>query len=561
MAVISDVRFNSGIPGYTLAAGDPFLFVAQTGAVLSQYSAGIYSNQSASKISVAGFVQGYYGIWFDGSGLSTATVAVGASVIGDGYGIVIGNADNASPLRVYNDGSITATAGTAVYSCNDQVDDDFVQNNGIIRSPSTYTAVALFDGDDTLVNTGTIVGSVDMGAGNDVFDGRLGHVSGTVYGGTGADTYYIDKPVDISESGSDIDTVVSSADYTLAFRVENLVLTGSAVMGGGNSAANDIAGNDVDNKLYGYSGNDVIQGLSGNDLLSGGNGNDVLLGGDGDDTSVGGYGDDTFYSSDGADVFNGGPGFDTVTYVGESAGVMVNLDVSYGGDGDTLSNIENVIGSGYADTLTGSTAADRLDGGFGNDLLYGGDGNDTLVGGPGADRLDGGAGIDTVDYSRASVSVTINLTSGAAVLSGETDRLYFIENAIAGNYGSSILGNTVANVLTGGAGTDNLSGGNGNDTLAGGAGVDVLTGGAGNDRFVYADVGAGTYGFGNDSIKDFVHGQDKIDLIGVSGVHGLSDLVIVQSGDNTLVRFATNERILLENFTATTLTATDFLFA
>ena len=51
-------------------------------------------------------------------------------------------------------------------------------------------------------------------------------------------------------------------------------------------------------------------------------------------------------------------------------------------EGDTLEAIENIRGSGYADTLTGDAAANRLDGRSGDDELDGGAGNDTLEGGP-----------------------------------------------------------------------------------------------------------------------------------------------------------------------------------
>ena len=60
-----------------------------------------------------------------------------------------------------------------------------------------------------------------------------------------------------------------------------------------------------------------------------------------------------------------------------------------GGDaaGDTLSGIEQVIGSGFADTLTGDANANTLWGMAGDDVLTGGGGGDTLKGGDGNDRF------------------------------------------------------------------------------------------------------------------------------------------------------------------------------
>jgi Ca2+-binding RTX toxin-like protein len=60
-------------------------------------------------------------------------------------------------------------------------------------------------------------------------------------------------------------------------------------------------------------------------------------------------------------------------------------------DGDTLANIENVLGSGSADTLTGNSASNVLSGGDGSDTLVGGGGGDVLSGGRGNDILTGSA--------------------------------------------------------------------------------------------------------------------------------------------------------------------------
>src|SRR3546814_16599136 len=58
-----------------------------------------------------------------------------------------------------------------------------------------------------------------------------------------------------------------------------------------------------------------------------------------------------------------------------------------GGDaqGDSLSAIEAVVGSGFADTLTGDADANRLEGGGGNDAIDGGAGADAMIGGDGDD--------------------------------------------------------------------------------------------------------------------------------------------------------------------------------
>lgn len=67
-------------------------------------------------------------------------------------------------------------------------------------------------------------------------------------------------------------------------------------------------------------------------------------------------------------------------------------------DEDALVNVENLIGSAFADRLIGNAGANAIDGGGGDDLIDGGAGNDTLTGGTGADRfvLRSGEGTDTI---------------------------------------------------------------------------------------------------------------------------------------------------------------------
>jgi hypothetical protein len=133
--------------------------------------------------------------------------------------------------------------------------------------------------------------------------------------------------------------------------------------------------------VNGTNGTDLIQGQAGSQILNGGAGDDVLFGGDGNDTLDGGSGNDTL---------NGGTGIDTVTYADATVGVTVNLvaGTATGGAGtDLLSNIENVVGSNFNDTIQGGSGTNVIDGGAGNDILIGGGRSDTLTGGAGADTF------------------------------------------------------------------------------------------------------------------------------------------------------------------------------
>lgn len=116
-----------------------------------------------------------------------------------------------------------------------------------------------------------------------------------------------------------------------------------------------------------------------------------LVGTSGADVQTGGAGDDVIVGSSGADTLDGGDGIDTVDYSGGGGLVIVDLaggDGTYGqSHGDTYVNIENVVGTAYADQLLGNALANRLDGGAGADKITGGGDADVLTGGAGADSF------------------------------------------------------------------------------------------------------------------------------------------------------------------------------
>ncbi len=206
--------------------------------------------------------------------------------------------------------------------------------NDLLTGNAVANSLAGGSGNDTL----------NGGAGNDTLNGNTGNDS--MSGGTGNDTYIVDSSFDkaIENSNEGTDTVQSSITNTLGSNLENLTLTGTAVINGtGNTTNNTITGNSVANEIYGGLGADSIYGGAGNDILDGGtltsydSSNDKLYGQTGDDELWGGTG----------------------------------LDYLDGGDG--------------ADLLWGWNGTDTLLGGSGNDDLYGGAGNDTLTGQSGQD--------------------------------------------------------------------------------------------------------------------------------------------------------------------------------
>jgi Ca2+-binding RTX toxin-like protein len=84
---------------------------------------------------------------------------------------------------------------------------------------------------------------------------------------------------------------------------------------------------------------------------------------------------------------------DTLSYQsGATKGVVVNLGLTYaqntfGSGRDSITGIENLIGSEFNDTLRGDKNNNQLSGETGNDILVGGLGVDQLTGGAGRDKF------------------------------------------------------------------------------------------------------------------------------------------------------------------------------
>ncbi len=236
--------------------------------------------------------------------------------------------------------------------------------------------------------------------------------------------------------------------------------------------------------LSGFSADETITGATGNDVLNGGDGNDTLIGLAGNDTLDGGNGNDVLRGGAGNDILIGGAGIDTASYSDATAGVTVNLGLTAaqatGAGSDTLSEIENLIGSAFDNVLTGDAGANRLEARAGNDTLDGGDGDDMLIGGTGNNTLIGGNGNDTASYSDAAVGVAINLGLTTAQATGQS---FDILNGI-----EALIGSAFDDVLTGNAGNNRIDAGTGNDTVSGGAGDDILIGGDGFDTLFYGDI-------------------------------------------------------------------------
>jgi Ca2+-binding RTX toxin-like protein len=176
---------------------------------------------------------------------------------------------------------------------------------------------------------------------------------------------------------------------------------------GGSSTAHVDISYQGGNTILGTHGDDVLIGGNGNLHLHGGDGNDVLQAGTGNNELLGEGGNDLIYSGPGNDTIDGGAGNNTVSYANATAGVHVDLNVTsaqntLGAGTDTLTHIDNIIGSHFNDTLVGNSGNNVLSGGLGNDILNGGAGDDILIGGPGNNTLTGGPGNDTFKWEQGN---------------------------------------------------------------------------------------------------------------------------------------------------------------
>ncbi|SNB82083.1 Ca2+-binding protein, RTX toxin-related, partial [Rhodoblastus acidophilus] len=275
---------------------------------------------------------------------------------------------------------------------------------------------------------------LDGGDGDDLLSGGAG--DDTLRGGAGDDTLIGGAGADVLDGGAGVNTVDYSASST-AVRIDLSQQTATGGDAAGDTLINirnvigtlyndRIVASDAGGLLSGGRGDDTLIGGAGDDTLIGGRGADLLQGGGGvntvdysgsdaavvvdmmdaaaeggeaagdvfsniqvvigtvfADTLRGDDADNVFVGGPGADVIDGRGGFDAVDYSDATGAVQIDLAAGTGkggeAEGDTLTNIEKVIGSHYNDQLSGGDGAQTFDGGWGDDALAGGDGSDSYL--------------------------------------------------------------------------------------------------------------------------------------------------------------------------------------
>src|SRR5205085_9037401 len=157
---------------------------------------------------------------------------------------------------------------------------------------------------------------------------------------------------------------------------------------------------------------------------------------------------------------------------------------------DTLTGIENLSGTPFADTLTGDDSANWLWGSAAtiavgnvsatnNDIVDGKGGDDLITVGIGNQNVQGGTGIDTLRFTENGAAesnffLNLNIVGGASQNTGNGMwKIAGFENVSAGQMDDQIIGDGIGNVLAGEGGDDFINGNGGDDVLLGDGMINV----------------------------------------------------------------------------------------
>lgn len=495
------------------------------------------------------------------AGAATITNHQGGEIYGYGRAIQIDNSSNSdayAATTIINDGLIKGDGNLPTAVTPEEV----AQFAARLKGGEAINIEGSFA--DTLTNTGTIIGGVRMGGGNDTLF-NSGNMTAT--GGSAVDM------------GVGDDVVVNFTGG---------VIQGAILLGTG------------DDRFFGNESAENVDGGQGADLLTGGGGNDTLKGGDGSDVY-------SYTPGEGSDTVVEGPGaagdadmllFDEITATGAilqkhgsdveivlangdvitlkdqlAGGGVENIVFSDGASFDRESIVAHLVNRGPV-AVADQGVADENEGKLfdlvANDTDADGDAlslsgfSVTGVSGIGLNNAQAQAafsiqngqlafnpgnlfdGLNDGDTAAVTVSYTVQDAAGASstaefvlTVNGSTDGNVIVgsngadplfgtegvdivsanggNDTVFGRGGDDIIdaGNGTDTVF-GGAGNDIIDGGAGKDTLMGDAGDDVVAGGLGND-LMYGGEGNDTFVFhageGRDVVFDFQAGAGAGDVI------------------------------------------------
>lgn len=255
------------------------ILVGETGTVSSTFHSGIWLSGGDHSIVNYGQIRGGNGITMYTLSTNTQSTIVNHGVItGDYAGIARQNSDARETLVVTNYGTIEGGTASFSYSAGNAV--------------------------EQIINKGLMIGNVDLGLGNDLYDGRLGTLDGAVQAGDGSDRAYGGAQDDrlFGQNGNDVlmggvgadylsgGTGLDRASYAGAAEAVTVSLANPAL---GTGDADGDTFNSIEN-LGGSRFNDFLYGSTGANAISGGAGNDTIKGYAGNDTLTGEAGADRF---------------------------------------------------------------------------------------------------------------------------------------------------------------------------------------------------------------------------------------------------------------------------
>lgn len=462
--------------------------------------------------------------------------------------VMSGSEGNDELFGLESDDQIWGTAGADLLDGGEGFDsvDYRIMSSGVsVDIRQGLASVTKADGSiDTLVAIEKVVGSF-------LDDTLASSVSGVTLEGSGGDDVYIigsEGVTIIEDERGGYDELRTSVNIQkMDPFLDKMTFTGTG-----------------DFKGYGNAEHNLIIAGAGNDWLWGGDGGDRFVGGEGFDTvsytdslegvsielsSMWGatgiaFGDtyssieavqgsnfnDVIFADASAMVMDGADGFDAVDYSRSNDAVSIEFRDGKGfgsgdyAEGDTLINVEKVVGTNLDDHFTANSGGVTFEGGWGSDVytinsegvtivetdsgmgfdelytslsvmkmdpfiekmtytgtadftgygndsdnyIFGGSGDDLFYGGAGRDVFVGGAGMDIVSYEDSDTGVVATLWRIGQNGTADGDTHYDVEGLRGSHFNDELGANREDTILEGSSGDDTLNGNDGNDHLYGG---------------------------------------------------------------------------------------------
>ncbi|ASU41308.1 hemolysin D [Herbaspirillum sp. meg3] len=525
---------------------------------------------------------------------------------------------------VANDGTgVTVNLTTGVGAGGSAAGDTYVHIQNVIGSAGNDTFVANIDansfdggsgGQDTVSYANSAVGvSVNFvsgrGVGGDAEGdtyNRIQNVIGSAYD----DVFIAGSDSQSFDGGSGGSDTVNYGASNAGVTVNMVTMKGTGGYAQNNSYAhiqNATGSSYSDTFISGAGASHFDGGLAGSDTVSYALSNAGVTVSLYDGTASGGYAqgdtlahiqnvigsnfDDTFVASSEVNNFEGGGGVNTVSYFYATGSVTIDLTNTIGtgtggslyANGDSFSNIQNLIGGASDDTFIASSAANKLDGGVSTagshnrvsyaasdagvtvDLNYtngtgtsggyaqgdqlinvqdltGSNFNDTFVANAANNNFDGGGGSNRVSYATSTAAVTVDLVDGTGAGGYAAGDTYVnIQNVTGSALSDTFIASAATNAFDGGSGgsdtvsyarasdgvgvTVNLVTGNGSNGFAANdtyTNIQNIIGSSYNDIFVASnDVNRFDGGGGSDTVSYASSGAAvTVDLVGGTGTGG-----------------------------------------